>query len=278
MNMSNLTEQNEVINLTHIENHVSPHCSIDGMSVSEHAKEKLYQVEIARLNAKIERQKTEMVAMQVELDALRGGAAMKERPILFNAEMVNAILEGRKTQTRRVIKDETKESLEIGYQRGESFALDDPRSKDCKYIQSFCPLGEIGDRLWVRETFTDSSGTGVEYRDSKGKLQRYAYAADCPKGSHGDEMRKEFGVKWAPSIHMPRSASRITLEITNIRVERLNDISIEDSLKEGITHRTMNCPRHEYFQLWNSINGEMAHEKNPWVWVIEFEVVKGGAL
>lgn len=68
MNMSNLTEQNEVINLTHIENHVSPHCRIDGISVGEHAKEKLYQVEIARLNAKIERLKTENVVMQVELD------------------------------------------------------------------------------------------------------------------------------------------------------------------------------------------------------------------
>lgn len=212
---------------------------------------------------------------------------MKERPILFNAEMVNAILEGRKTQTRRVIKDETKESLEIGYQRGESFALDDPRSKDCKYIQSFCPLGEIGDRLWVRETFADSSVTGVEYRDSKGKLQRYAYAADCPKGSHGDEMRKEFGVKWKPSIHMPRSASRILLEITNIRVERLQDITKEDAKTEGFDYSTHPSAiqmgyaigaRTNFRFMWDEIYGQSSWNKNPWVWVIEFEVVKGDAL
>ncbi|AXF75172.1 hypothetical protein AV903_02100 [Erwinia tracheiphila] len=84
-------------------------------------------------------------------------------------------------------------------------------------------------------------------------------------------------VGWTPSIHIPRWASRITLEITGVRVERLQDISASDALTEGVTHRTMNCPRHEYFQIWNSIYGDMAHEANPWVWVIEFKCMEGKA-
>ncbi len=219
---------------------------------------------------------------------------MKERPILFNALMVKAILEGRKTQTRRIVNEKTLRNIDLGHQLGECYSIEDKRSKGCTYIKSFCPYGQVGDRLWVRETwstvnlygeialaykadgevirvvenesFQDEDGL-INYDDPR--LEKYSFAAwadDLLEGKEG---------WWKPSIHMPRWASRILLEITNIRVERLNDISVEDALAEGITHKTMNCPRHEYFQLWNNIYGEMAHELNPWVWVVEFRVVKG---
>lgn len=219
---------------------------------------------------------------------------MKERPILFNTEMVKAILDGRKTQTRRVMRRQP-DAVER-FHRGETTTNTDAQHailrcynnpkgfKSCNSGWSASatyktPFSEfnVGDHLWVRESFMDLTGTGVEHRDSNGKLQRYAYMENCPRGSHSDETRKEFGLKWKPSIHMPRSASRILLEITKIRVECLTSISVEDALAEGITHKTMNCPRHEFFQLWNGVYGDMTHELNPWVWVIEFKIVEGVA-
>lgn len=220
---------------------------------------------------------------------------MKERPILFSAPMVSAILEGRKTQTRRIMRRQP-DDVERFY-RGEPTTDTDARHailrcynrpkgfKNCNSgwsanatyktpFTEFC----VGDRLWVRETFMDLSGTGVEHRDSEGKLQRFAYAADCPKGSHGDELRKEFGLKWKPSIHMPRTACRIVLEITKIRVEQLQDISESDCLKEGVGSPILrDCKKPKFMQLWESINGTGSWNKNPWVWVVEFKVIQGGA-
>lgn len=212
---------------------------------------------------------------------------MKERPILFNAEMVNAILEGRKNQTRRVINPQPTFSNKTGFnweKRGKTwmYGLGSDYAETVRNFTRNCPVGRVGDRLWVREAFTDLSGTGIEHRDSKGKLQRYAYAADCPKGSYGDEARKEFGIKWKPSIHMPRAASRITLEITKIRVERLNDISQEDAIAEGVPCIELGvigelCVA-QFADIWESVYGADSWDANPWVWVIEFEVVKGDAL
>jgi hypothetical protein len=142
-----------------------------------------------------------------------------------------------------------------------------------------CPYGKPGDRLWVRETFADLRGTGIEHRpDPSGPLKRYAFAADHPPGSNGDEARKEFGVKWKPSIHMPRAASRITLEITGVRVERLQDISEADAVSEGATWSfSRSGPRGDlsvkagFVDLWESINGPGSWDANPWVWVVEFK-------
>ncbi|MBM1191577.1 hypothetical protein [Pseudomonas weihenstephanensis] len=203
---------------------------------------------------------------------------VKERPILFSAPMVRAILEGRKSVTRRPVKG-------AGLNWLEDFTPDyvaDPAN-------SLCPYGKPGDRLWVRETFIDLRGTGVEHRpDPDGPLQRYAYAADCRPGSHSDEARKDFGLKYKPSIHMPRAACRILLEISDVRVERLQDITEEQAKTEGVRLYTDHAelgdwwhvegietysadPRKSFELLWSSVGGDW--NANPWVWVVEFKRV-----
>jgi hypothetical protein len=234
---------------------------------------------------------------------------VKELPILFSAPMVRAILEGRKTVTRRVVKggqipteDTTVPDGER--QRWSAIGQRDPRYGFCvfgstetecaKELAEFgrCPYGKPGERLWVRETWMDLRGTGVEHRpDPDGPLQRYAYRADNPPGSHADEARKDFGLKWKPSIHMPRVASRILLEITDVRVERLQDISDEQCAAEDVramrddsgmlvgregpgNYVTPWPTRKEAFRdIWEFINGADSWAANPWVWVVEFKRV-----
>ena len=171
---------------------------------------------------------------------------MKERPIIFSAPMVRAILDGRKTQTRRVFKD-TPEDFDDDLH---PFV----RWKDDRLHRAACPYGKAGDQLWVRETFSTDADNG-----------EYIFKAD------GEAVT---GGRWAPSIHMPRKASRITLEITAIRVDRLQDISEEDAEAEGCLSDGDECGRVRYSILWDEINGDGAWEKNQWVWVIEFKRVK----
>ncbi|HGH4742029.1 hypothetical protein [Serratia marcescens] len=162
---------------------------------------------------------------------------------------------------------------------------------DCHlfFQEHCCPFGQAGDQLWVRETFMDLTSTGIEA--TTGKFEGFAYRADTPAGSYGDEVRKEYGLKWTPSLHMPRKACRILLEITAVRVERLNDISEEDAKAEGVKPAgdmlpdypdTFLTPKGDFatakvaFQrLWQSIYGEESWRANPWVWVIEFRRVGG---
>lgn len=159
---------------------------------------------------------------------------MKERPILFSGPMVRAILDGRKTQTRRVVKP----------RQG---MLDD-------WTGLPCPYGKPGDRLWVRETcYFEQPHGEVIYRADPGSEKA---------------LDPEFtGLRWRPSIHMPRWASRITLEIVNVRVERLQDIRVDDARAEGVTAK---WPVHGFRNLWQSINGFGSWDANPWVWVVEF--------
>ena len=202
----------------------------------------------------------------------------KERPILFSAPMVRAILEGRKTVTRRPVKTDWIQSDRAPLNTAPGLF-----HFWCSG-EHVCPYGEPGQRLWVRETFMDLLGTGVEHRpDPNGPLQRYAYRADYPPGSHSDEARKDFGLKWKPSIHMPRAACRILLEITDVRVERLQDISRAEIRAEGLQ-----CPPElasddvspnyrdwypaAWKELWNSTGGDW--DGNPWVWVVEFKRVQ----
>ena len=201
---------------------------------------------------------------------------MKERPILFNAEMVKAILEGRKTQTRRIVKKAPTTEINhrlIAFDNGWNWQVDRQgviptmhRDIDDPMI---CPYGQVGDRLWVRETWrkTEISECGCE-DNCTCNFGGYDYLA-----SSGN---KE--AKWKPSIHMPRWASRILLEITNIRVERLNDISESDCLKEGVGSPILrDCKKPKFMQLWESINGACSWNANPWVWVIDFKVIEGAA-
>jgi len=183
---------------------------------------------------------------------------MKSRPILFSGAMVRAILNGRKTQTRSVAKEFDGKQVDAIVQRYPN--------------QRGCPYGEVGDRLWVRETWAETEQSGVHPIDSQ-----YIYRA-----TDADWSTLE-GWKWKPSILMPRDACRIELEITGIRVERLNEISEADAKAEGCTG---DCPidhiptylaaplSYEYAQLWESINGYGSWAKNPFVWVIEFKRVE----
>ena len=225
---------------------------------------------------------------------------MKERPILFSAPMVRAILDGTKTQTRRVCKSQPygngfhfdgHELLCHNDYLPPSAMLMDVRRGGVSYTTSNlegwegeCPYGQPGDRLWVRETWMDLRGTGVEHRPTPASgLQRYAYAADTPRGSYGDEARKEYGLKWRPSIHMPRAVSRINLEVTGVRVERLQDISETDAQAEGCALECMTPTGDDsgsaiygsggYLALWEQINGAGSWDANPWVWVVEFKPV-----
>lgn len=200
---------------------------------------------------------------------------MTERPILFSAPMVRAILAGAKVQTRRVVNPEPAGSVTTIYR---PFAHEPNNwqgyADNVGFIRWYgrCRYGQPGDRLWVRETWA------VPHRyDHLGPSNipvlgvRTHYAATEERG----------GLRWRPSIHMPRWASRITLEITAVRVERLQDISEADAKAEGAepylhpVHPAREQLRHvDGFQaLWESINGPDSWDLNPWVWVVEFKRV-----
>ncbi len=208
---------------------------------------------------------------------------MKERPILFSAPRVRAILEGRKTQTRRIVNrvakigqvTEFQPSSTPGYDwimRDSQKRWNDLTNSD---LMARCPCGQPGDRLWVRETWRHQEG-GAIYDAAGGVMDSFEeetiYRADHMQ-SRG---------KWTPSIHMPRWVSRINLEIVSVRVERLQDISAEDAIAEGLDWEAPTYgikglanswsadPQWSYRVLWESINGPGSWAENPWVFVLEF--------
>ncbi|MEG2891278.1 MAG: hypothetical protein RR874_20115 [Aeromonas sp.] len=199
---------------------------------------------------------------------------MTERPVIFNGEMVRAILSGKKTQTRRTITAKTLHLFDVAAKVGECHHLNsgDPADERSQpYYRQFCPFGQPGDRLWVKETFA----TGLCTKST------IAYRA-THKPSDLDEGWDE-QIKWTPSIHMSRSFSRIKLEITAVRVERLNDISEQDALAEGMDDGTSPAaiaagwfekPRRAFRRLWERIYGQESWDSNPWVWVVEFKQVQ----
>ncbi|MEZ0197347.1 hypothetical protein AB9U01_25170 [Pseudomonas qingdaonensis] len=218
---------------------------------------------------------------------------MKERPILFNAAMVRAIQAGAKTVTRRAITPQPPADYQWRGWIAESTqrkhvglacwaAHGQPVLHGAVYAR--CPYGQVGDRLWVRETFMDLRGTGIEHRPTPDSpLQRYVYGADVKVGSFADETRKDYGLKWRPSIHMPRAACRLLLEITAVRVERLQAITEQSAQAEGLTPWRWSgddgysddgeTARDQFFDLWQRINGAGSWAANPWVWVVEFKRV-----
>jgi hypothetical protein len=194
---------------------------------------------------------------------------MKERPILFSAPMVRALLEGRKTQTRRIMKPQPEDGTDCPYHMG---AGQDRKAR-------VCPYGQPGDRLWVRETFAYHVQAIGAKRDEDGP---FVYKADGTEQCRLDD-------KWKPSIFMPRWASRILLEIIAVRVERLQDISEEDARSEGVANGgCLNCgcdepcgctsphpdARDSFISLWESINGAGSWDANPFVWILEFQRIE----
>ncbi|HBZ0629686.1 TPA: hypothetical protein MJB77_20895 [Klebsiella pneumoniae] len=203
---------------------------------------------------------------------------ISERGMIFNAEMVRAILDGRKTQTRRPIKWKQTRFTEIGEREDGSKW---PWSEDAEHACDFwhpCPFGAVGDRIWVREAFrVHSRATDVatlvykaSERNSWTEQTRRVPVAVCNKPATPE--------KWTPSLHMPRWASRILLEITGVRVERLRSMSQDDARAEGVIAASGPMEAGLAFrELWDSIYGEESWKANPWVWVIEFKRVEGGA-
>lgn len=200
---------------------------------------------------------------------------MSERPILFSGAMVRAILEGRKTQTRRAVKkpanvppEDFRDACEWMQRHGKGSVL---KRGPCDGVQWRlpCPYGAPGDRLWVRESWAPDC-EGPPY-----------YAADYPAGvGPAGPITAENRWRWTPSIHMPRWASRITLDVVSVRVEPLQTISTVDAMAEGVVPAANAAGVLSYTTgfrlLWDSINGARpgcSWADNPWVWVVEFRRV-----
>jgi hypothetical protein len=197
---------------------------------------------------------------------------MKERPILFQGAMVRALLAGTKTQTRRILKPQPFQlPLTVG-EGGTGWHWTTPKAALARWttergfaaeLARFSPHGVPGDGLWVRE---------AHY--VVGEFDQVFYRADG-SNSLGDGL--QWTGKWKPGIHMFRRHSRILLEVTAVRVERLQDISEADALAEGI-NPLLAAPERMYANLWDSINGPGSWDANPWVWVVEFRMSKRGNM
>lgn len=218
-------------------------------------------------------------------------SAPKERPILFSGPMVRALLDGRKTQTRRVIKPQPDSVKNFGRAVPYRRASPPQDMASEKYeVPIVCPYGAPGDRLWVKETW----GLNDTIYGGDQPIPKARPADLPPQGlvffatEDDTEIRNE--LRWRPSIHMPRWASRLTLEITEVRVERLQDISKSDAEAEGIrepslgewvetglwqVRRTQCEAVTTYCALWESINGAGSWDANPWVWAVSFRVLEG---
>lgn len=210
---------------------------------------------------------------------------VKERPILFSGPMVRAILDGRKTQTRRVVKLPKYATPENAVPW--SFAQENAiraftqeyggQSLLCNLIgdlgvhNQLCPYGQPGDRLWVRETFFETRNVS---RDSHKRKRGAVYRAD-----EGVKFGRFDNATWRSPIHMPRWASRLTMEITEVSVQRVQEIGVDDARAEGVDHdtsETSDGPRAIYRRLWDALNAKRGYswESNPWVWALSFRVLR----
>jgi len=208
---------------------------------------------------------------------------MKERPILFSGPMVRAILDGRKTQTRRVVKPQP----HAGWSLEKMGTITSPHPKRGKFGQFICqnapmgkvwdlipcPYGQPGDRLWVKETWKPDPAFGFSAKDKPTQIPEgtnILFRSTLPKDHPKAALQP-----WRPCLFMRRWMSRIALEIVSVRVERLNDCSEADAQAEGYDFAPTRCPDEYdpmtwYRDLWESINGPGSWAANPWVWVVEF--------
>jgi hypothetical protein len=222
---------------------------------------------------------------------------MKERPILFRGEMVRAILAGQKTQTRRLVKFC---KLHSDYGQPEPDRCYGDGAPDCRYLhvaydgagmesmvtwhRHYAPYGVPGDRLWVKETWgevshiDDCNPRRFAFVHIMGPDERciiYREEAEREGFEWADNSPED---RWRPSIHMPRWASRLLLQVVAVRAERLQNISAADALAEGVLYADIDQqalpPRARYALLWDKIHGKGAWDANPWVWVVEFKRVE----
>jgi hypothetical protein len=194
----------------------------------------------------------------------------KARPILFSGPMVRALLGGHKTQTRRVVKPSVKGCTVGAYTGGRNGTQPVNVQEDGDPWDDIpSPYGKPGDLLWVRETWAE-----VGTMDPGYLVYRATYPSDVPRGVQNVPADiRDAGYRWVPSIHMPRRASRLTLRITNVRVEHLNSITPEDAYAEGRS-LTRGDDRGYFPDTWEAINGAGSWAENPWVWALTFEVIK----
>lgn len=229
--------------------------------------------------------------MSTPADGLSGGQEKKSRPILFSGPMVRALLAGTKTQTRRIINPQPPEHIDSlhghALRKRAPYAIEDYETGapagygfESEDHQWRCPYGQPGDRLWVRETWGRQEGIKVHIGDRPNiqiddHFERVTHRAGRENfawGMYGPP-------KWKPSIHMPRTGCRLMLEILEVRVERVQDISVSDAIAEGIEYVGKLVPDRggfqrgeivDYSMLWESINGNGSWDANPWVWVVTF--------
>lgn len=207
---------------------------------------------------------------------------MNEHPIIFSTPMVQAILKGRKTQTRRIIKDIHPDSQNIilqGFEKIDKITFLEPDQFDKPENEKLasqvsCPYGKTGNLLWVRETWQHTKCLNINFEDEN---YGYVYKAD---GQPWEDYERW---TWKPSIYMPKIAARIWIKLTNVRVEQLHQITEEDAKAEGVPKERIlgasDSPsnpltyKYGFFNIWNNIHGYASWLENPWVWVIEFEVI-----
>lgn len=210
---------------------------------------------------------------------------MAEKPILFSRPMVRAILDGRKTQTRRVVTPqptsaEVAPHCENGWWMWRKWMKDQAGAPSIRLGDRLCPYGVPGDRLWVRETHApraDCWGSWAKSVERKRNLMGDRELCYRATTDHRDWVEK-----WRPAIHMPRWACRIVLEVTDVRVQRLQEIDRTDAAAEGMCHaaergepfiQNHRFPEENFAFLWDVINGRGAWAANPWVWAVTFRRV-----
>ncbi len=225
---------------------------------------------------------------------MKTATTIKERPILFSGPMVNAILAGRKTQTRRNAKPQPHEDWrpdhygeihkmidgDFPLRNGLPITIGWGALNDEGDWGIVCPYGKPGDRLWVREAWSP------DHRDFYPNfpiVYRASFGPEYERNERGEvyssEQKAWYPFRWRPSIHMPRTASRISLEIKSVRVERLQEISEQDAKAEGVESGVQwkdgFCESYvmQYERLWKEINGPESWDANPWVWVVEFSKI-----
>ena len=190
------------------------------------------------------------------------------KPIIFSTPMVRAILDDRKTKTRRLVKEDKRgQWVAVNNARNHEYGASVPCylhrevSVDDKSRNIMYPKYDVGDILWVRETWS---------KDENGE---YVYRANY--GTTEDDSFPPSMFKWRPSIHMPREAARIFLRVTNVRVERVQDITAHDAIREGMESEIPFDTVDEFKELWNNLNAKRGYgwESNPWVWVVAFEKI-----